>query len=75
MDKNDISIIPIKKRKISETNNFEINEQEKFPIINREENDENKNKTLNIPNTPTKLRINNFSYNNKRTIQKYLLKT
>ena len=74
MDKNDISIIPIKKRKISETNKFEINEQEKLPIINREENDENKNKTLNIPNTPTKLRINNFSYNNKRNNSKIFIK-
>ena len=74
MDKNDISIIPIKKRKISETNKFEINEQEKLPIINREENDENKNKTLNIPNTPTKLRINNISYNNKRNNSKIFIK-
>ena len=74
MDKNDISIIPIKKRKISETNKFEINEPEKLPIINREENDENKNKTLNIPNTPTKLRINNFSYNNKRNNSKIFIK-
>ena len=74
MDKNDISIIPIKKRKISETNKFEINEQEKLPIINREENDENKNKTLNIPNTPTKLRLKNFSYNNKRNNSKIFIK-
>ena len=72
--KKDISITPIKKRKIKKRNDNELNEIEKLPIINKEETKENNNKTIDIENSSTKLKLKNISYNNKRNSSKIYIK-